>query len=221
MPTLLSHILSFLFPPECLGCGEEDFLICPKCQKNIPVKRSAKSLRLFPFQKIFVFTDYENPLIKAAIKRWKFGFSKRVLVDLTPFLKKEFPQNLFPLACVFVPVPLHWRRKNKRGFNQSLLLAMLFCDIHTGKSQVQNLLQRIRHTPHQSHLPKKERIKNIENAFKIKKSIASHISKNTPLVLVDDVTTTGSTLLECAKILYAEGYHYIWGLVLARGEMHS
>jgi ComF family protein len=214
---IVSKIVGFFFPPECLGCGTEDFFICPECVTKIPGKIQKKSFHLKYFERVFVLTDYENPLVEKAVKKLKFHYSKRILTDLFPFFQKHFPKKSLPANAVFVPVPLYFLRKNKRGCNQSELIARIFARIYGDTSRVISLLKRIKNTPHQSHLSKEERERNVKDAFAMRAQ-HTNIPKNTPLILVDDVTTTGSTLLECAKTLKKEGFDYVWAVVIARGK---
>ena len=114
-------------------------------------------------------------------------------------------------AHLVIPVPLHWRRRWSRGFNQSQLLA-------DGIAQRLNLtcesrwLRRIRHTPHQMNLGATERRANLRGAFGT--SSAANLKGKTVL-LVDDVLTTGSTASEAARALRLAGASKVVVVVLA------
>ena len=122
-------------------------------------------------------------------------------------------ENVWPTALI--PVPLHWWRYWRRGFNQSLLIAQDVQRVLALKSvQLEVLtggLRRIRHTPSQPGLDAVERRRNLRNAFK-----ASQIKLPTHVALVDDVMTTGSTVTECAKVLLDSGCERVDVWVLAR-----
>ena len=111
-----------------------------------------------------------------------------------------------------MPVPLHPRRLRERGFNQSLLLAR-----HLATRLNLDLdflsLRRIRYTQPQTGLKKDERRKNVKKAFGL---LDPKVVKGRTVVLVDDVTTTGNTLNECARMLKRAGAKEIYGAVLAR-----
>lgn len=97
-----------------------------------------------------------------------------------------------------VPVPLHWRRRWHRGFNQAEELAQWL-----SKSQgipCQNLLRRTRPTPSQQGLTAAERRHNLKGAFRLKGSV-----QGMHLALVDDVVTTGSTGATLAQLLKRHG----------------
>ena len=96
---------------------------------------------------------------------------------------------------LLVPVPIHPRRLNERGFNQSEYICR-------GMSAVLNLpidtttLLRIKNTPKQSQLTDAKRKQNVEHAFRIPEPIRWH---NRHILLVDDVITTGATIRNCIK----------------------
>jgi ComF family protein len=96
-----------------------------------------------------------------------------------------------------VPLPLHWRRQLKRHYNQSHYIAR-------GISQVthipiyKNVVRRVRNNPSQTHLTLRERIENVEGIFQLTRP---ELIAGKHILLVDDVTTTGSTLSSCAREL--------------------
>ncbi len=116
-------------------------------------------------------------------------------------------------GAVFVPVPLHFFRKWKRGYNQSDLIANALAKYVGGR--VQRLLRRKRHTPSQTSLTKAERKENIKNAFGLCRS--AKIDRRATYVLTDDVFTTGSTLNECARVLKENGAAAVRIFTLAHG----
>jgi ComF family protein len=110
-----------------------------------------------------------------------------------------------------VPVPLHPRRLRERGFNQALLLAR-----HAAAGQVavrDDLLVRIRPTPHQVGLGAEQRGANVHGAFAVPPGLDL---TEMNLVLIDDVLTTGSTLGACAEALTVAGAASVGALTLAR-----
>jgi ComF family protein len=110
----------------------------------------------------------------------------------------------------FAPVPLHWRRRFRRGYNQSYLLAVglkhLFAKVSTD-------LARIRYTKPQAEMPSfAARIKNVKDAFAVR---LDHPFAGQKVCLVDDIKTTNATLNECAKTLKQAGASKVFALVLA------
>lgn len=193
--------------PLCPVCGQpfssevtEDHL-CEDCLRKRPFYEAAWA----PYR-------YEGAILKG-IYRLKYG-SKGFLADafgplLTRFVEArlEGGENL-----MIMPVPLHPKRLRERGFNQSLLLAR-----HVSRALHIDLdflsLRRVRYTPPQASLAKKERQQNVRGAFELATQGAV---QGKTILLVDDVVTTGNTLNECARILRKGGAEKVFGLSLAR-----
>ena len=112
---------------------------------------------------------------------------------------------------VIVPVPLHPTRQRERGFNQASLLAELLSPEISVPSKP--LLERIRHTTTQTALDRAERMKNLHNAFRLRKRVNV---RDLRVLLVDDVLTTGSTLSECARVLKRAGAISVHAVTAAR-----
>ena len=106
-----------------------------------------------------------------------------------------------------VPVPLSKERMNIRGFNQSEILAKGI------NWKYKNLLIKTKNTNPQARSTRQQRIINLENAFEVDKG---YNLENKNIVLVDDVCTTGSTLMECAKVLKAVGANKVVAIVWAK-----
>jgi ComF family protein len=115
-----------------------------------------------------------------------------------------------PIDACLAPVPLHPKRERQRGYNQSLLLAVVASD---GRRPVRSLLARTRPTRQQVGLSAYERTGNVRGAFALS---ADAGVLATPVVLIDDVMTTGSTLGACAEILKAAGAPFVGVVTLAR-----
>ena len=112
---------------------------------------------------------------------------------------------------VFVPVPLHKKKKVERGFNQSELLIRQSLIKYEKELSADNLI-RIQNTRSQVNLYREERAMNVEGAFRVKNP---ELFSGKNVLLVDDVCTTGATLNECAKSLKNAGVKKVFGIVLA------
>jgi len=111
---------------------------------------------------------------------------------------------------LFVPVPLHWRRRFIRGYNQSHLLAR---GLKHPSAKISTDLVRIRYTKPQSEMPSAAaRQKNVAGAFAVR---YRHPFDGRKICLVDDIKTTNATLNECAKTLKQAGASKVYALVLA------
>lgn len=116
-------------------------------------------------------------------------------------------------ADVVIPMPLSIQRLQERGFNQTLLLARALC-----QPKVQaGLLLRIKDTPPQSTLTRKERLDSVKNAYAVDPLMHGYL-KDKRVVLVDDVMTSGASLAAATGALRHAGAAHITGLVFARAE---
>jgi len=113
-----------------------------------------------------------------------------------------------PTDAVLVPLPLHPLKKRKRGFNQAEVLAKAIAEI-TGL-ELCLALERIRDTPPQSGLHPRQRIENVQGAFKVTSNVAGK-----RVVVVDDIYTTGASLEACAQALIEAGAVEVFGVTLA------
>jgi ComF family protein len=147
---------------------------------------------------------------KQIIKEFKF-------YDM-PWLAEVLAQEMMPYLPhgydLLVPVPLHPNRLHERGYNQSELLTRALSR-YSGIPW-QHSLKRVRDTPHQTGLNREERLHNLHNAFSLKG--ADTAIKGKRIILIDDVFTTGSTLLSCAKVLHQHGAKEITSCTLASGQ---
>ncbi|MEA2008218.1 MAG: ComF family protein [Chloroflexota bacterium] len=129
---------------------------------------------------------------------------------MAEFLCQVFSSTGWEVDLV-APVPLGMERFKKRGYNQAMLLARPFA-WSMGLPHTPNALQRVRETRSQVELSFLERRENVAGAFKAKPEIVSGKS----VLVIDDVTTTGSTLDACAEALLHANAKQVYGLTLAR-----
>lgn len=119
--------------------------------------------------------------------------------------------GIFARLDGIVPVPLHEERMAERGYNQAQLLADCFAN-GTGIPVMGNAIGRVRSTPYQVGLNARDRVANVKGAFS---AVPDRVSAKA-LLLLDDVSTTGSTMSECAAALRSAGAAAVYGLALAR-----
>lgn len=154
---------------------------------------------LWPYQDVY----------KELIKEFKFHnmpwLADALACEMLPFL----PQNY----DLLVPVPLHANRLQERGYNQSELLVRALSRL--SGMPWQNSLERVRDTPHQTGLNREERLQNLHDAFVCTSASAVNGKR---VILVDDVCTTGTTLLSCAKALHRAGAKTIMSCTLTSGQ---
>ena len=113
-----------------------------------------------------------------------------------------------------VPVPLHWRRRWQRGFNQSELLARAIA--RSRGVPLMAALRRVRHTATQTGLSNTSRRRNVAGAFQVRLPVAGK-----RILLIDDVMTTGSTVAACAAALRRAGALRIVVLTVARADRRA
>ena len=200
---------SFLEKNICSICGNilpqeisSNLSICPQCQKCPPVFLSARSA---------VFFDPSSKKIIYEFKYHQGDFLGRDIAKLA--LRSDEFKKLITKAAL-VPVPLHWRRKFFRGYNQSEVFANELCKLNI-HSKVLPLLTRIRYTKPQVSLAAEQRQNNVNHAFKFNKKYTS-LDRNLKVVIIDDVFTTGSTLSQCAMALKENGFKNIHVATFAR-----
>ena len=221
------NLLDFIFPKRCVSCSQVGAYICRGCFSKIefvdaPVcpacQRQAIGGRVHPgcakrygLDGLVVACGYRDP-IKVAIKKVKYKWVydiESILVDLLALRIWKFD---LAQSVILVPVPLHKKRKNWRGFNQAEILAKTLS--RKFATNYAEILIRNRETKTQVGLSRDDRKKNVRDAF----SLAGGVSiGGEDLVLVDDVYTSGATMAECAKVLKRSGAKSVWGIAVALG----
>jgi ComF family protein len=160
------------------------------------------------FDAAYCFGSYDG-VLRQLIHLYKYGRIKTLAAPLGNLLAAALP--LDETFDAVVPVPLHWRRQWRRGFNQSELLA------HTVARRrcvpVRNALRRVRATSVQAGLSNSGRRGNVAGAFRVR---ARTVLTGSRLLLVDDVMTTGSTATACARALKRAGAQRVALLTVAR-----
>jgi len=230
-------ILDTLFPKKCLLCEKEGVWLCEICQEKIefinfqvcPVCEKYISPLGSPCQKcktqtalsgLITAAKYSPDNLAILVHHFKYNFISELGEDLGRILLKGATIHQLPLPNLIISVPLHPRRLRWRGFNQAEILANYLSENITPGFPIlisKNNLIRKKYTSTQMKIKKYlERQKNMQNAFTIKNPAEF---KNKTVWLIDDISTTGSTLFECAKVLKSAGAKKIYALVLARQEI--
>jgi ComF family protein len=151
-------------------------------------------------------------VVKDAIHRFKYSGELSLRDYFASQLFKRLPD--LPDFDVVVTVPMHKNKIVKRGFNQAALIAASVAR-RAGKKFCHGALVRISDGASQTQLQRTERIASVKGAFNIDDSAQENI-KNKKVLIIDDVTTTGATICECAKVLKKAGAEKIYALTLAR-----
>jgi len=161
-------------------------------------------------------SGYHEPM-KKLIRRYKYDKDLLLTTELSCLLINGWGL-LSPYVeqrnAILVPVPLHWRRKRQRGYNQSALVAERVGSL-LGLRFCERGLSRTRETQPQNKLTKENRQTNIAGAFVGNRKILS----GKDVILIDDVCTSGATLAECARQAYRAGARQVCALTIARAIM--
>jgi len=142
---------------------------------------------------------YYSPPLSTAIRNFKYKGRSDLASPLSALLWRASGAALFAESVVFVPVPLHHKRLCERGYNQAALIAQRLSRI--SQSPVETMaLKRVQETAQQARLDAEERAANLYGTMQ-----ARPWRDQRPVVLVDDVLTTGATLQECKRALDSVG----------------
>lgn len=139
-------------------------------------------------------SHYGEPFIKASITAGKFEHNEMALKRLGVLLHHHLTQTASswqPVETIFVPIPLHSERQHKRGYNQVAVL--LKAGLAGTDFRIYQLLERTKNTSPQSHLARTDRLTHLKDAFAYRPQKIDW-EKIQRVILVDDVSTTGSTL---------------------------
>lgn len=203
-------LLNLLFPKTCYSCGRIGKYFCPKCLNKLPTKSILPGSSLEGRLSLFKYHGF----IKSAVLDLKYNFVTDLSTELVnlsfsrlksdlPHLVSYWQKNNFSL----IPIPLHPFRQNWRGFNQSGLLGLSLSK--KLKLKYLPILQRTKNTLSQTSFKNKtQRKANVSSIFRL-------LSKNLPknIILFDDVSTTGSTLLSASSVFPQDSR--IWLLTFA------
>lgn len=227
---IYTFLLDLFFPVKCLNCGQYGEIICLECAKEIAkiktltcpecgrisecgrycksCKNRQKDLVL---SGVVVSARYDAGPVKEMIHHLKYSGFVSLSDHLGELICQQIITQFKNSDFVVVPVPLYISRKNRRGFNQSELMAKYVSNkLHLPGGDA---LIRQRDTKPQVELPRAKRLTNLENAFSCQDP---DLILGRRVLLVDDVATTGATLNECAKALKNAGAKEVWGAVVAK-----
>jgi len=209
--------------PVCEGClsapqplTAEHF--CTACrtpfQNRFPLDEQGLCalcrLGLRGFDAAYSAGAYEG-VLRELVHLFKYGRVKSLARPLGERLALAIPREA--RFEVIVPVPLHWRRRLTRGFNQARLLARAVARRYA--VPVASVLRRRRRTDSQAGLTHAQRRANVSGAFAVRRP---EQVRGRRVLLVDDVMTTGATAAACAVALKRAGASYVAVLTLARAD---
>jgi ComF family protein len=226
LTNIKDFILETLFPVVCVECQTEGAFLCESCLNKLKLvkyqqciicrkpsaggKTHPACLSKFAPEGLISIFDYHDPKLSKLIIDGKYNYIKSIY----EFLGKLVAENLKKSDFInqnfrLVPIPLAPARHKWRGFNQAAIL----CQTISKQLNIPVAEVLIRHkaTKTQKELNRGERLTNVKGAFKINGEV-----KNQNFIVVDDVITTGATILEAAKTLKVCGADQVRCLTVAR-----
>ena len=221
---ITNFLLDLIFPPLCIACRkhletkqEKATLLCAECFSSIIIYNQIFYSENFPFLAV---SRYNSPTVRKIIHVLKYQKMTGAITPIKHLIKSYFENPYFKTIFkesewTIVPIPLHKKKKRKRGFNQAFLIAEVLqknlqISYPNKKFKIEMILQKNEVTKTQAELNLKERRSNIVGTFKIKEKAEGNF------IIADDVFTSGATLNEAAKTLKKAGADKIAGFVVAK-----
>jgi ComF family protein len=207
--------------PVCTDCLRQPTAIaaefyCVDCktpfQNSFPLDEQGRCslcrLGLTGFDTVYVFGSYENTL-RELIHLFKYSEIRPLARPLGAFIARAIPrEHRFDLI---IPMPLHWKKRWSRGYNQSELLAKEVS--RRWGVPVKKIVRRIKPTAPQAGLTHSKRRLNVRGAFATGANL-----KGLRVLLIDDVLTTGATAGACASVLKRAGASHVAVAAVARTD---
>ena len=212
---IIHDILNFFYPRLCEVCGrllnEGEEIMCSWCFLGIPRtgfhRHSENAVTSLFWGRVYIthaaswFQFGKGSPYQKLIHKLKYEGRKDIGEMMGIFYARELKDSVFEKTDVVVPVPLHWLKQRKRGYNQSEIIALGICEVFEKRMITGNLI-RMDFTDSQTKKSRFDRYLNMEGKFIV---YDPEIFTGLHVLLVDDVVTTGSTLEACAQALLNAG----------------
>lgn len=208
MPALLGRLASLVAPPFCWGCGVDALPgqpLCGGCRREL--RWLGPEVVVLDGVAVWAPVAYDGPA-KSLVRGLKYRGAPGLAEPMAAQVAAGAPSGLIPAGTALVPVPLHPRRRRRRGFNQAERIAAALAR-RTGL-EVVDCLVRAGSARHQVGRGRAERLEGPGAAIRACGEVPAKA------VLVDDVVTTGSTLAACAEALRAAGVAEVAAVAYAR-----
>ena len=209
---ILNDLWKLFFPPCCLLCGRRlvgsEKHVCLRCFVRLPRTRlhlqpdnavEKNFWGKFPVKRATAYFRYgKGGDVSRLVYELKYYGNWRLGIFLGKCMANEMlPDGFFRGIDYIVPVPLHEKKKKERGYNQSEVLAQGISAV-TGIPVFKGLIIRKQYTETQTHKGNYERWENVRNVFEC---LSPEKLSDKHILLVDDVLTTGATIVACADAL--------------------
>ena len=207
------ELADMVWPRRCGVCGgfldTEERYVCAECLKDMPLTYFW-SWRANPAEQILWARTYLEGVVslfyysrdndyKELLHAVKYGGNVATGRWLGRILGEKMREAAYPLPDVIVPVPLHWRRQWKRGYNQAEVIARGISEGLSGDIPVlTGILRRVRYSTSQTRMSVGSKWENVSGSFVLIDNItAAERLSGRHVLLVDDVLTTGATVEAC------------------------
>ena len=212
---LFHHVKQLITPTFCASCKtfamQDSNVLCAECVARIrPVVSHQLSITKTKTITVHAVGAYDQPLVSLILAK---SSGKRTAAHQLGQLVWQQSAIAHLQFDYIVPIPLHWTRYAWRGYNQADEIARVIAR-KSGKP-IAHLLKRIKRTPFQSYFKGEQREQNVQGVFQINE-IDRSLYKNKNILLVDDVMTSGATLKQAARMLFALRPASIKAIVVAR-----
>ena len=213
------RILDASFPAVCVGCGTEGACLCPDCLPALSARRGVRAGVPFglpssvplPLLQLEWCAPYAG-VVRGALHALKYAGERRLAVPLGTAIAARWSEAGVG-GDLLVPVPIHPERLRRRGYDQAVLLAEAAAA--SLRLPAVAALARTRATQPQFELGRERRAENVADAFRVQQTALAAVAGRW-IVLVDDVATTGATLVACAHGLLAAGAAGVSACTVAR-----
>ena len=215
---LIKEILDLIYKRKCINCACQinDGILCKTCLKLVqnlsPFAQGV--INNYPVYSAF----YYEGVIKKLIQSLKFKHNKAISYYLATFLADYIQQilnnktnELNLEGAIIIPVLTHTKNYNKRGYDNVLLIAENLAKI-TGYKLNSTALRKTKYTKPMYKLKRKQRLHHIENSFEL--NVDFNI--NNPVILLDDIVTTGSTLEYLTSLFKEKGVYNLICLTVSK-----
>lgn len=201
--SLLSSLLDLLFPPKCPFCGRvlDKPGICDACRKALPWTEGEDALRRGPGGFRCAAPLWYQGLAREGLHRFKFRGVSSAAGPLGELLAQCAAEHFSGEFDTVTWVPVSPRRLRQRGYDQARLLAESACRLWD--TTPVPLLCKTVHNPAQSGL--QESAARRANVLGVYAPASPEQTAGKRILLVDDICTTGATLMECARVLREAG----------------
>ena len=220
-------LIHLIFPKICIACEHEtplkNSVLCLNCQQDLYYTDHIQN-RDNEFERMFygrlnlekgasLFYYRKETTIQTLIHRFNYSGLRDVGVIWGNEMANLMIENQWGDEIdLVIPVPMHWRKERKRGYNQASVLALGIAEILKVSCRQDGLIKQISNES-QTKKSRSERVDNVQDAFKLN---TKYDWPSCNILLVDDVLTTGATLEACANVLPKSCKIYMVTLAIGR-----